>query len=222
LPSNNVGVLHKPLKGNIILVNSHTDILELVQCLAAKLIASMDRVVYCRLLNKTSFNHVSISIETLNLSKLLANNIQNTIDNSQCGITISFNIDNEYMVFDFYCDDQEEKYEDVKVKGSPHLAEPLFELIVKLIKVGVFSDDKMLQHCFHSFESKLNIQCIPQIQISTVKVDCGIVIKDFRLTTSVSFKSQEPCSIPTVVLRTMPQLEEGEDANDISLLLATF
>lgn len=210
------------LKVNIILENSRIDILELVQCVGAMLIAQMGRPVCCRLLNQTSFSRAMVDLDANKLTKQLAEDIQQAIDSVEYGVTIKFSVVDDHMHFDFYCDDQSEKYFSTIISGKPKLEESLPELIGEPIKVRIQSDDRSLQHCFRSFEQGLNIECIAQSSNETADSPCHIEIKDCRATSDVYANLTKTNSHSTIVLRTMQQLQERERTDEISLYWPFF
>lgn len=206
---------------NIILTNSHIDILELVQCLASSLIAKVNRPVCCRLLNLTGFTRAMVNLDEVEVTKKLAVDIQQAIDSVQFGITIKFSVLDEQMHFDFYCDDQDEKYFGTVVNGKPNLVAVLPELIGVPIIVRIQSDDNVLQHCFRSFEQHLNIKCIAQPSNVDDDSPCDIEIKDCRQILDFDTK-QDNKNTTTVLLRSIQQLSESENTDGISLYWPFF
>lgn len=204
-------------------MNSRIDVLELVQCLASSMIARLPQPICCRLLNKTGFNQISLYSEPQTLVDLISPNIQVAIEHAKHAITIKLYAAENQLSLDYFYDDNDIPLSSSELPEKAILDQALPELIGQPIRIKIHSDDKLLKHCFRSFEQNMNIHCVTDTQEeNTQQSSWDIEINDLR---SVQNKEQDQPSVinhSKITLRSLPQLQNTKSSEDIDLFWPFF
>ncbi|MBA6289251.1 response regulator [Colwellia sp. MB3u-4] len=204
-------------------MNSRIDVLEWVQCLASSMIAKMPHPICCRLLNKTDFNQISLNSSPQTLLDLIVPNMQNAIKHAKHAITIKLYEDESQLTLAYLFDDKDVPLTSCQLPGTAILEQTLPELMGVPIKIKINSDDKLLKHCFRSFEQHMNIQCLTEeSEENDAKSPWDIEINDFRFSLDKHLNEAKINSHPEICLRSLMQLNDVESSQNIDLYWPFF
>lgn len=204
-------------------MNSRIDVLEWIQCLTSTMIAKMANPICCRLLNRTDFNQISLYSEPQALLDLIIPHMENAIKHAQHAITIKLSHDESKLTLAYFYDDKDTPLSSCQLPEATSLEQTLPELIGEPIKIKISSDDKLLKHCFRSFEQHMNIQCLTdESPNNDTQSPWDIEIKDFRATSPGNENESIINNQPQISLRSITQLTDIESKQNVDLYWPFF
>tara|TARA_R110002167_G_scaffold141835_1_gene330230 strand:- start:6798 stop:7679 length:882 start_codon:yes stop_codon:yes gene_type:complete len=154
---------------------------------------------------------------------LITPNIQNAIEHAKHAITIKVFADKNQLTIAYFYDDKDIQLTSCVLPEEAILEQELPELIGVPIKIKLQSDDKLLRHCFHSFEEHMNIKCLTDSSENNTQLNAwDIEVKDFRSVAEKHLDESNSNNHQNITLRSIPQLQNDNSSKDIDLFWPFF